>query len=173
VQCNDAWRLDGDRFLQICWRGDRDRFIREASMAATVPVPYPAPLDFGRDGDLSWILSPRVAGRTLDDAFTDAPEPPPRSYVRELAGLLRALHAWQPPVAAPPPTSGDAIGLVGGMVIPHTCADQLTLIKLMASRAGATRRAGSDFRTAPGSGRTSGGHEPSWQRVPDGTARRG
>ena len=39
---NDTWRI-GSVVLRICWRGDRDRFAREAAVTAALPpgVPYP------------------------------------------------------------------------------------------------------------------------------------
>src|ERR1035441_8815909 len=55
---NDVWRI-GAVVLRICWRGDRDRFAREAAVTAALPpgIPYPEIVDAGRNDELAWQVT--------------------------------------------------------------------------------------------------------------------
>src|ERR1017187_5342340 len=55
---NDVWRI-GAVVLRICWRGDRDRFAREAAVTAALPpsMPYPEIVDAGRNDELAWQVT--------------------------------------------------------------------------------------------------------------------
>jgi aminoglycoside phosphotransferase (APT) family kinase protein len=96
---NDTWFLSGETVLQVCYRGDVDRLVREAELLAVLPgiVRGPAVLDYGRDRLLSWIVVRRVHAGTLWHAWGSEPGAVLRSYVSQLAQIMRSLHSWQPP----------------------------------------------------------------------------
>ncbi|RYB95537.1 aminoglycoside phosphotransferase family protein [Nocardioides oleivorans] len=95
-QANDAWLFDGD-VLRVCWRSDRRRLLREARILEELPddIPHAAVSAAGAAEDMSWVLSPRLPGQPL---FTmeHVSAPVLRDVFRQLAGHLRALHAWSP-----------------------------------------------------------------------------
>lgn len=134
---NDAWVI-GENVLRVCWRGDIDRLLREAALVRALPqiVPCPQPLDCGRDEFLSWTLTPRVVGTPLSVLWRSTPEPQLRGYVKQLAEMLAALHAWTPPrdiaqmlASAAPGEAEDALGITGKSVIPFASAHQLRLVE--------------------------------------------
>ncbi|HEX4741772.1 MAG TPA: phosphotransferase, partial [Caulobacteraceae bacterium] len=94
---NDAWRL-GETILRVCWRGDRQRFVKEAALAASLPpeVGYPELLAAGQAQGLTWALTRRVAGVTLDRVWLDPDAGRVRATVEDYAHRLRALHGWAP-----------------------------------------------------------------------------
>jgi aminoglycoside phosphotransferase (APT) family kinase protein len=96
---NDTWFLSGETVLQVCYRGDVDRLVREAELLAVLPgsVPGPAVLDYGRDRLMSWIVVRRVHAGSLWRAWRSETGAGRRSYVRQLAQIMRSLHSWQPP----------------------------------------------------------------------------
>jgi aminoglycoside phosphotransferase (APT) family kinase protein len=96
---NDTWFLSEEAVLQVCYRGDVDRLVREAELLAVLPggVPAPAVLDYGRDRLMSWIVVRRVHAATLWDAWRSETSTVQRSYVSQLARIMRTLHSWQPP----------------------------------------------------------------------------
>lgn len=95
---NDAW-LIGDVVLRVCWRGDRDRFIREAHLVAALPpsIPHAALIGFGSHENVTWTLHERVMGQALDAIWLDLPQATLRQVVTQLAAMLAALHEWSPP----------------------------------------------------------------------------
>src|SRR5499433_2290827 len=50
---NDTW-LAGGSVLRVCWRGDRQRLLREAMLLGSLPatVPHAMVVAAGRTGDL-------------------------------------------------------------------------------------------------------------------------
>jgi scyllo-inosamine 4-kinase len=94
---NDAWRI-GDVVLRVCWRGDPQRFVKEAALAAALPreVGYPELLGAGAAEGMTWTLTRRVEGVTLDEVWLDPDPGRVRSILDDFAGRLRALHAWAP-----------------------------------------------------------------------------
>lgn len=96
---NDTWFLSGETVLQVCYRGDVDRLVREAELLAVLPggLPGPAVLDYGRDRLLSWMVVKRVHAGSLWSAWPGETGAVRRSYVSQLAEIMRSLHAWQPP----------------------------------------------------------------------------
>ena len=68
---NDTWLLSGETVLQVCYRGNVDRLVREAELLAILPggVPGPAVLDHGRDRLISWLVVRRVHAGSLWDAW--------------------------------------------------------------------------------------------------------
>ncbi len=97
---NDTWLLSGETVLQVCYRGEVDRLVRAAELLAVLPagVPGPEVLDHGRDQLMSWMVARRVQARSLWDAWPGETAAGRRSYVRQLAEIMRGLHSWQPPV---------------------------------------------------------------------------
>ena len=95
---NDAWQFE-DRILRVCWRGDRDRLLREARLLGALPdaIPRAPVVGSGRTEDLSWMLCGRVRGRPLDAVAEQLPRRVLRGLFEELATILAALHAWTAP----------------------------------------------------------------------------
>ena len=122
---NDTW-LTGGSVLRVCWRGDRERLVREAMLLESLPtaVPHATVLAAGRTGDLTWMVLRRLPGERLDLAWPTLPGRERRDAVVGLAGALKTLHGWKPPSAVrqqlrpapltPPITPGDIVG--AGMV---------------------------------------------------------
>ena len=102
---NDAWRL-GDMVLRVCWRGDRQRFVKEAALAASLPreVGYPELVATGEVEGMTWMITRRVDGVTFDEVWLDPDAGRVRAILDDVAGKLRALHAWTP--------TGDAAALL-------------------------------------------------------------
>jgi aminoglycoside phosphotransferase (APT) family kinase protein len=134
---NDTWLL-GEKVLRVCWRGDLDRVAREAALISALPVEIPAPrqLVCGREAELSWLLMPRMPGRSLADVWPTASPAELRGYVRELGELVRTLHAWGPQSevramieAAAPGDVDDAAGITGKRLIPLARAQQMRLVE--------------------------------------------
>lgn len=96
---NDTWFLSDEIVLRVCYRGDVDRFVREAELAAALPdsVPGPLVLDYGRDEFLSWMVIKRLHAGSLWHVWGSESATVLRSYVAQLAEILRSLHEWQPP----------------------------------------------------------------------------
>ena len=95
---NEVWRV-GDVVLRICWRGDRQRLLREAELVRALPAALRAPqvLDIGRAGDVTWELARYVPGVAPDDSILDLAAVQLRALTEQLAEILRALPAWRPP----------------------------------------------------------------------------
>jgi hypothetical protein len=133
---NDAWLLD-DLVLRVCWRGDVDRFVREAELSAVLPEPVLGPkfLDHGRDEFLSWTVARRLRCGTLGDAWRTEPERVLRGYAEQLAGILQTLHAWRPNErivrmlrAAEAPIVADPATIAAATLTPLALEHQLRLI---------------------------------------------
>ncbi len=102
---NDAW-LIGEVVLRVCWRGDPQRFVKEAALAVALPasVGYPELLGAGEAAGMRWTLTRRVAGVTLDRAWLDPDPGRLRAIMGDYARKLKALHSWSP--------AGEAAGLL-------------------------------------------------------------
>jgi aminoglycoside phosphotransferase (APT) family kinase protein len=95
---NDVWLLS-DRVLRVCWRGDRQRFAREARLVDALPasIPHPALIDYGTFEDLTWTLHERVAGVPLIDIWLHLPQTELRDIIAQFSGIVATLHEWTPP----------------------------------------------------------------------------
>jgi aminoglycoside phosphotransferase len=95
---NEVWRV-GDVVLRVCWRGDRQRLLREVELVRALPASLRAPqvLDAGHTADVTWELARYVPGIAPDDAVLDLDDTRLRALTEQLAEILRGLHAWQPP----------------------------------------------------------------------------
>ncbi|MGB3307729.1 MAG: phosphotransferase [Thermomicrobiales bacterium] len=92
---NDVWltpsaviRLNGGRF--------RDAFRHEALILDLLPasIPHPAVLAHGeREEGGEFLILERLPGRTLDAAWPDLLPESRRHVVRDLAGIVKQLHA--------------------------------------------------------------------------------
>src|SRR5438445_4641490 len=67
---NDAWAI-GEVILRICWRGDLARLRREAFLLSHLPdaISHPPVLDFGEAEDLTWMVTRRLDGQILFEAW--------------------------------------------------------------------------------------------------------
>jgi hypothetical protein len=95
---NDAWDL-GEAVLRVCWRGDRRRLAREARVGAALPreIGYPQVLGAGEFEAMTWTLTRRVDGVTLDEVWLDPDLGRVRAIIGDFADRLRRLHVWRPP----------------------------------------------------------------------------
>jgi aminoglycoside phosphotransferase len=136
---NDTWFLSEDTVLQVCYRGDVDRLVREAELLTVLPdsVPGPAVLDYGRDRLMSWILVRRVHAGSLWHAWGSEPGAVLRSYVWQLAQIMRSLHSWQPPApvlaryaaAECPETETDPVAIAASTLTPLSASQLGRLIE--------------------------------------------
>jgi hypothetical protein len=107
---NDTW-MTGRFVLRVCWRGDRERLLREWALLASLP--HAVALTAGRAGDLTWLVLERLAGERLDLAWPRLTGRLRQEAVISLGTALGALHQWAPPAgvremlaAARPASSG-------------------------------------------------------------------
>ena len=133
---NDTWRI-GSVVLRICWRGDRDRFAREAAVTAALPpsVPYPEVLATGRDEDLAWQVTRAVDGAPLSQVWPTLSSAQRRNVIRQTGHILAALNAHPFPehvnalLAAPRPAVNPSLeALLGADLNPLPCRRALLLI---------------------------------------------
>ena len=118
---NDTW-LSGGSVLRVCWQGDQDRLVREATLLGSLPaaVPHATVVAVGRAGGLTWVVLRRLPGERLDLVWPALSGRERRDAVAGVAGALRALHGWQPPPVVRqqlrqaaltlPDTAGDSVG---------------------------------------------------------------
>ena len=123
---NDTWRI-GSVVLRICWRGDRDRFAREAAVTAALPpaVPYPEVLATDRDEHLAWQITRAIDGIPLAVALPTLSAAQRRNAARDTGRILAALNAHPFPadviaaLAAPRPTGAPSVeALIGADLNP-------------------------------------------------------
>jgi aminoglycoside phosphotransferase len=95
---NDVWRLEIG-YLRVAWRGDRSRLAREAELLGKLRgfLPVPEVLDCGGDDRLSWSLTAEMPGSAYEHLCVQPAPPGLRVMAREVAALLRTLHAWPVP----------------------------------------------------------------------------
>jgi hypothetical protein len=140
---NDTWFLSGETVLQVCYRGDVDRLVREAELLVVLPggVPGPVVLDYGRDRLMSWIVVKRVHAGSLWRAWRSETGAGRRSYVRQLAQIMRSLHSWQPPAqvlaryaaAECPEAETDPVAIAASTLTPLSAGQLGRLIEHAAS----------------------------------------
>jgi hygromycin-B 7''-O-kinase len=109
---NETWLGDGF-VLRVNCRDDLGRLRREAELAARLPAEarHPGVLACGTDGEIEWLVLPRVAGIELSRAWPEMERGRRERAARELAGALRALHR----TGGDMPSDGDP-----GFAPPHT-----------------------------------------------------
>ncbi len=144
---NDTW-LTGGAVLRVCWRGDRERLVREATLLGSLPaaVPHASLLAAGRTGDLTWMVLRRLPGERLDLVWPRLSGREQSEAVASLASVLRALHEWQPSPTvrqqlrqaplAPPITPED---IVGAAIVPLPVWRLLPLLGWLDEQPGADR----------------------------------
>lgn len=103
--------------LRVASRRGPDSLRHELAVATALPstVPYPRPIASGWDGDDLWVLTPRINGHPLTDAWLDADPAGEAVLLDALAASMRALHAVELPAAVAQPASWvDARPPAGG-----------------------------------------------------------
>jgi aminoglycoside phosphotransferase (APT) family kinase protein len=97
-ESNDVWDL-GDSYLRVCWRGDRDRLLREAELLRALPttVPHAPVVAVGHSDEMSWLVTERVLGTSLSELVETDPLPSQREVFRDVARVLETFHNWSPP----------------------------------------------------------------------------
>jgi aminoglycoside phosphotransferase (APT) family kinase protein len=90
---NEVWLFD-DVAVRMCWRGDRQRLIREAAVLRALAgrLACPEVLAVGGDGELSWMLTRRLAGQSLHSAWPHLDRRARQAAVEALGHLLGTLH---------------------------------------------------------------------------------
>lgn len=148
-QSNDTWALDDTRLgpvvLRICWRGDVSRMEREAAVLKRLPDTVHRPVVVGHgettvhDRPLSYSLTRRLTGRSLEDAWPGLTTAERRSAIRRTASMLREMHRWVPPAeladavcARPGLAAGTADDLVGADIAPLPVARAVGLARYVA-----------------------------------------
>ncbi|HEY6315465.1 MAG TPA: phosphotransferase [Streptosporangiaceae bacterium] len=118
---NDTWLTSGS-VLRVCWRGDRQRLLREGMLLESLPslVPHAAVLATGCTEGLTWMVARRIPGERLDLVWPRLSGRERRDAVVSLAGALKALHEWEPSsmisaelqqaASAAPVTPDDVVG---------------------------------------------------------------
>ena len=133
---NDTW-LTGGSVLRVCWRGDRKRLLREATLLGSLPaaVPHATVLAAGCTEGLTWMVLWRLPGERLDLVWPRLSGRERRDAVTDMAGTLRALHGWTPPpvlreqlrqASLTPPITPDDI--VGAGIVPLPVSRLLPLL---------------------------------------------
>jgi aminoglycoside phosphotransferase (APT) family kinase protein len=123
---NDTW-VNEELVLRVCWRGDRERLLREHELLTTLPisVPHASAVASGRIADLTWMLLRRIQGERLDLVWPSLSIDARRDAVVSLGNVLSNLHDWVPPPnirkmllhsTLTVPASRDAV--VGSTIVP-------------------------------------------------------
>ncbi|MEU3146272.1 phosphotransferase [Streptomyces sp. NPDC006999] len=148
-QSNDTWALDDARLgsvvLRVCWRGDVSRMGRETAVLEQLPSTVLRPVVVGHGETtahghpLSYSLTRRLTGRSLEDAWPGLGTSERRSAIRRTASILRELHGWTPPAelaqsvcARPALAAGTAEALVGADIAPLPVARAVALAEHVA-----------------------------------------
>jgi aminoglycoside phosphotransferase len=107
---NEVW-LNRSHVVRIASEHGPKSLLHELAVAAVLPddVPYPQPFASGWDDDVLWVVTPRIGGVPLYEAFAAAGDDAVRTrLVAELARSMRALHRVALPAhLAHPPAMGD------------------------------------------------------------------
>jgi aminoglycoside phosphotransferase (APT) family kinase protein len=96
---NEVW-LTSDHVVRVN-RASNQRLRREAVLGATLPaeVRYPPIVAYGGETGADWLVHERVPGMPLSRAWPGMSADERRQAIRQLGGMLAALHAWEPTVA--------------------------------------------------------------------------
>jgi hypothetical protein len=133
---NDTW-LAGGSVLRVCWRGDRERLVREAALLESLPaaVPHASVVAAGCNGGLTWMVLRRLPGERLDLVWHTLSGRERRDAVVSLAGALKALHRWKPPPVVWPQLQQPALvhpitpgDIVGAGIVPLPIGRLLPLL---------------------------------------------
>jgi len=139
---NDVWMFDDLVVrVRVCWRGDRDRLLREAAVLGALPpgVPHAPLVDVGRTDDVSWTVTGLVTGSPLDVVADRLPITAARGLYADMAGVLQELHSWRPPASLrslvtdrPGMRSDDQLSIWASDLMPLPVSRALTMIDLAA-----------------------------------------
>ena len=123
---NDTW-LTGGSVLRVCWRGDRERLVREGMLLESLPVwvPHATVMAAGCTEGLTWMVVRRLPGERLDLVWPQLSDRERHDAVVSLARALKALHQWKPPSGvreqlrqAPLPAPVTPDDIVGAGIVP-------------------------------------------------------
>lgn len=97
-ESNEVWRV-GDLFVRICWRGDRRRLLREASVANQLPaeVGYPEIVAVAEDLDISWMVTRAVPGVPVQLVLDHLDSRARYAVGVRLGELIRLVHGVSVP----------------------------------------------------------------------------
>jgi hygromycin-B 7''-O-kinase len=111
---NEVW-LTEDHVIRVN-RQPNSRLQREGELAPLLPpqVGYPRIVAQGGQPGKDWMIVERVAGQPLARCWPTMTERDRHDAVRDVASMLRAVHATQePPGLLPSPASPQLLGLDG------------------------------------------------------------
>ena len=135
---NDVW-IFGETVLRVCWRGDRDRLLREAALTAVLPpgVPHATVLGSGRTDDVGWTLSEFIPGTPMDQVVERSPVGDARELFGRYAEILATLNDWAPPAETsalmddrPSIRADDLLSTWASDLMPFPLERALTMIDL-------------------------------------------
>lgn len=135
---NDVW-IFGETVLRVCWRGDRDRLLREAALTAVLPpgVPHATVLGSGRTDDVGWTLSEFIPGTPMDQVVERSSVGDARELFGRYAEILATLNDWAPPAEIsalmddrPSIRSDDLLSTWASDLMPFPLERALTMIDL-------------------------------------------
>jgi len=108
---NEVWI--SDQYVVRVNRQPNQRLRREASLGPMLPpeVGYPEIIGYGGQLGADWLIVRRVPGNVLSRCWPSMSEAERRSAVRQLAGILAALHRTECPTDLP---AIDTPQLLGG-----------------------------------------------------------
>lgn len=141
---NDTWLTSGS-VLRVCWRGDRERLVREALLLESLPgsIPHATLVAAGCTEGLTWMAVRRLAGERLDLVWPRLSSQERREAVVSLAGTLKALHSWRPSAVIvarlQQPTSTARVApdaIVGAALVPLPIARLLPLLDWLEGQPG-------------------------------------
>lgn len=108
---NEVWIAD-DYVVRVN-RQPNQRLRREAALGPLLPaeIGYPGIVAYGGQLGADWLVLERVPGNVLSRCWPTMTQDERRSAVRQLATILRAMHAFEPPADLP---EIDTPQLLGG-----------------------------------------------------------
>jgi aminoglycoside phosphotransferase (APT) family kinase protein len=124
--------------LRVCWRGDRERLVREGMLLDSLPdsIPHATVVAAGCTEGLAWMIVRRLPGERLDLAWPRLSAQERRDAIVTFARALKALHAWEPPQAvreqlrqARLPASATPGDIVGAGIMPLPISRLCSLLR--------------------------------------------
>jgi aminoglycoside phosphotransferase (APT) family kinase protein len=127
---NEVWL--SDQYVVRVNRQPNQRLRREASLGPLLPpeVGYPEIIAYGGQLGADWLVLRRVAGNVLSRCWPTMTDAERRSAVRQLAGILLALHRTEcppdlPAIDTPQLLGGHSFRTVDPLLVALDQAEQL------------------------------------------------